>query len=423
MSNHAITQRSACRFCGSKDVRRFLHFPDIPFFDEVIPAERLGQEFLATMDVFWCADCRSVQSQHDVNASSYYTDYQYVASDSAFIREFMQRLASEAFSRFAMQPGDHVIEVGSADGYQLACFQQLGAKGLGFEAAENLCALSRQRGVAVTTELFTGESLHRIPQEFIPAQAFILLHTFDHLLDPIPFLDTLRSVLDPVRGILILEVHDLAEIICRRETSLFGHEHVSFLHLASMQRLLESRGFVLLDANFIPEEMRRGNSMLIAAGLKGCRHQPRVEIRAADYAWLDDWATYQRFEKVVQDAFRKLRETIRGKVAAGAKIAGYGAWGRGVTTLAMAELTAADLIYVCDRNPFLHGKFTPGSRIPIASPDRILADMPDEVIVFNYGYIAEIRKQLASYTDAGGRLISVLELLGGEKRGTAAIQK
>lgn len=413
MSSQTIAHRKACRLCGSTDVRRFLHFDSIPFFDEVIPAERLGKEFLAPMDVYWCGACCSVQSQHDVNVSSYYTDYQYVASDSEFIRTFMQELARQTFDRFGMKPGDHVLEVGSADGYQLACFQDLGAIGLGFEPAENLCELSRKRGVAVSTDLFTSETFHRIPEAFRPAQCFVLLHTFDHLLDPAPFLDAVRLALDPERGVLIIEVHDLQEIVRRRETSLFGHEHATFLQLNTMKRLLESRGFVLLDANFVPQNMRRGNSMLIAAGLKGCRHKPAVEVRQEDYAYLDDWNTYQEFETVIYGSFNRLRAYVQDKVNSGKKVAGYGAWGRGVTTMAMAKLTGKDLVFVCDRNPFLHGKFTPGSQVPIMPPEHLFSNPPDEVIVFNYGYMEEIRRQLDPYTQAGGRLVSVLDLLGG----------
>ena len=58
----------------------------------------------------------------------------------------------------------------------------------------------------------------------------MLLHTFDHLFDPAPFLDVVREVLDPVRGVLLLEVHDLQDIYVKRETALFGHEHATYLH-------------------------------------------------------------------------------------------------------------------------------------------------------------------------------------------------
>lgn len=415
MSTDSIVYRQACRFCGSRDVRRFLHFENIPFFDEVIPEERLGKEFLAPMDVYWCGECHCVQSQHDVNVSAYYTDYQYVASDSPFIRAFMDTLAGEVFSRFALQPGDHVIEVGSADGYQLAGFQARGATVLGFEPAENLCELSRKRGVEVVADLFTADSWTQIPDRFKPVQAFVLLHTFDHLLDPVPFLELVSRVLDPERGVLILEVHDLREIMDRRETSLLGHEHATFLHLGSMSRVLDRCGLVLLDANFVPENMRRGNSMLIAAGVKGGRHLPSIRLAEEDFARFDQWPTYEDFARTVDESFARVRDHVRAQVAAGRRLAGYGAWGRGVTTLAMAGLTACDFVFVCDRNPFLHGKFTPGSQVPIAPPERLLEEEIDEVIVFNYGYLEEIRHQLAAYTERGGRLTSVLDLLGGRQ--------
>ncbi|CAM5282719.1 hypothetical protein STENM223S_11451 [Streptomyces tendae] len=37
--------------------------------------------------------------------------------------------------------------------------------------------------------------------------------------------------------------------------------------------------------------------------------------------------------------------------------------------------------YTVDRNPYKHGRFTPGTRIPILSPERIAADRPDYVLV------------------------------------------
>jgi hypothetical protein len=80
----------------------------------------------------------------------------------------------------------------------------------------------------------------------------------------------------------------------------------------------------------------------------------------------------------------------------------------------MAKLTAKEIAFMCDRNPYLHGKYTPGSQIQISPPERIITDRPDEVIVFNYGYIEEIRQQLAPYVEAGGKLTSVLDLLGGK---------
>lgn len=411
MSNNTIIYRSQCRLCGSSRLRKILHLDNIPFFDEIISKQNLGKEFLAPIDIFWCEDCKSVQSQHDVNVSEYYADYQYVASDSEFIKAFMRKLAQWVYERFSFKMGDKFIEIGSANGYQLLCFKELGGDVLGFEPASNLCDLSKKNGVAVVNGLFTGDTLHLLPDAFTQVQGIVLLHTFDHLLSPVSFLEAVRQVIDPERGVLILEVHDLSEIINRREISLFGHEHATFLHLLTMKRLLERNGFKMLDANFIPEKERRANSMLIAAGLNTCKHEVNLNIDYEYYHKYDDYSVYENFQENVLESLKNLKSYIVERVKSGKKIAGYGAWGRGSTTLAMANLTAQDLVFVCDKNPLLHDCFTPGSNIIIKPPLAIIDEEVDEVIVFCYGYIEEIKSYLRKHLDRGGKITSVIEFL------------
>lgn len=411
MSEQSIAYRTRCRLCGSDDVRRFLHFDAMPFFNELVSAGRRGEEFLAPVDVFWCGACRSVQTQHDVNVGAHYIDYSYVASKSTFIQRFMRQLAKDVFRRFDLRRGDRVMEIGSADGFQLACFRDLGASVLGFEPAHNLSMLAQGRDIPTITEIFEGRTVGLIPSAFRPLQAVVLLHTFDHLLDPVPFLDAVRHVIDAERGVLIMEVHDLAQMVRNRETSLFGHEHATYLHLRSMMRVLTRCGFCLLDANFVPRDQMRGTSMLVAAGVQGCRHPVQVNLDVLTDGYLDDWRTYQEFAKVVYRSYDNLRHYVRTKVENGKRVAGYGAWGRGATTLAMAKLTSDDLIYVCDRNADLHGLYTPGSHIPIRPPEQVLREPVDEVIVFCHGYMSEIRQQFAMYVNSGGTLTSVLDVL------------
>lgn len=43
---------------------------------------------------------------------------------------------------------------------------------------------------------------------------------FDYLLDPAPFLEAVKMVLDPQRGVLVIAVHDLRGIVLRRDASL-----------------------------------------------------------------------------------------------------------------------------------------------------------------------------------------------------------
>jgi SAM-dependent methyltransferase len=408
---YTVSRRSRCRLCGGPALERFLHFEAIPFFDEVVTAESRGREFSHPMDLYFCQGCRSVQTQHDVNLHEYYHSYQYVASHSPFIRTYMQALVDYCWQRFGMKPQDRVIDVGAADGFLLSLFRQKGAGVLGFEAAENLTQLATEQGIPVVNALFTDESIDLIPGDFRKARLIVLLHTFDHLYDPAPFLGTVLRVLDPKRGVLMLEVHDLDDIHAKRETALFGHEHATYLHFGSMRRFLASQGLRMVDFNFLPKNMCRGSSMLVAATPEGSEVAEAPGLASFENRRLDELATFRDFQAAVARSFANLRRHVEAARAQGRRCAGYGGWGRGVTTLAMAGLGPHHLEFVVDGNPSLRGCYTPVTGLRIAGPEAVTRAAVDEVIVFNHGYIEEIRRTLATFIAEGGRVVNVLDLL------------
>ena len=77
----------------------------------------------------------------------------------------------------------------------------------------------------------------------------------------------------------------------------------------------------------------------------------------------------------------------------------------------MARLSAEHLEFVVDGNPNLRGCFTPVTGFRIEDPEAVSRKAVDEVIVFNYGYIEEIRQTLSGFIANGGKVVSVIDLL------------
>ena len=75
---------------------------------------------------------------------------------------------------------------------------------------------------------------------------------------------------------------------------------------------------------------------------------------------------------------------------AGKKVVGYGAPGKGNTLLNHCGIRPDLLAYTVDRNPYKHGRFTPGTRIPILAPERIAEDQPDYVLVLPWNLRDEL---------------------------------
>jgi SAM-dependent methyltransferase len=417
--NITATQRDRCRLCGSRDVRQFLEFSRYPLSDNHLKAPDGEGEFLFPYRAYWCADCRTAQNLTDFDWSSYYAEYDYTVSTSGFARQFMDRLTENAIGRYGLPAGSAVVEIGSSDGYQLSCFQRRGMKVFGYEPGRVLAQAAARLGVPTSTSLFTHQTLREIPCDMRPVQAFVSLYTLDHVPDPLACLQAIRSVLDPKRGLVIVEVHDLEKIVERREACLFCHEHTVYLTRESMARLMSRAGLKLVSIDLVAEPDRRGNSLLAVGAVEGSPIQPDLPPASDLAGAMDrDWAVYERFAAAVEGAHRHLGDYVRTQVAAGRRVAGYGASARAISTLSLASLTHEHIAYVCDANTNLHGMFLPKSHIPIAAPDRLGSAPVDEIIVFAYGYMREILAGLESFVRRGGKVTSLLDLLAAEPRGT-----
>jgi hypothetical protein len=97
--------------------------------------------------------------------------------------------------------------------------------------------------------------------------------------------------------------------------------------------------------------------------------------------------------------------------AEGKRVVGYGAPGKGNTLLNYCGIRSDLLEYTVDRNPYKHGRFTPGTRIPIHDPAQIDKDRPDVVLVLPWNLETEVTEQLAYIAEWGGQLAVPLPTL------------
>ena len=123
---------------------------------------------------------------------------------------------------------------------------------------------------------------------------------------------------------------------------------------------------------------------------------------AGGYAGL---AGYAGFEERVREAKRALLTFLIEERRAGRSVAGYGAPGKGNTLLNYCGIRTDLLDYTVDRNPYKHGRFTPGTRIPIHDPSRLAETRPDAILILPWNLRDEIARQLAYTREWGARLI------------------
>ncbi|MDQ4037053.1 MAG: SAM-dependent methyltransferase, partial [Actinomycetota bacterium] len=165
-------------------------------------------------------------------------------------------------------------------------------------------------------------------------------------------------------------------------------------------------GLQLVDGELVPTH---GGSLRLWAQRSEVAGPPSPAVAAVlaeeRAAGLDTVEGHGGFAAAVSRVRVDLLRFLLDAADAGKKVVGYGAPGKGNTLLNYCGIRTDLLQYTVDRNPYKHGRFTPGTRIPIHAPQRLATDRPDYVLVLPWNLRTEITEQLSYVVEWGGRLV------------------
>jgi hypothetical protein len=234
---------------------------------------------------------------------------------------------------------------------------------------------------------------------------------YAHIPDLLGFTRALRRLVAP-GGTVSVEVHHARQLVTEAQFDTVYHEHFQYYTVLSAQRALATAGLVLTE---VEELSTHGGSLRLwarpseAAPVVG----PSVEaaLRAERDAGLDRPAGYRDLAAAVSRIRDDLMEFLIDCRRAGLRVAGYGAPGKGNTLLNYCGVRPDLLGYLVDRNPYKHGRFSPGARLPIHPVEKLVEDRPDVILVLPWNLRTEITAQLEAQVDWPARLVFPLPRL------------
>jgi C-methyltransferase C-terminal domain/Putative zinc binding domain len=213
-------------------------------------------------------------------------------------------------------------------------------------------------------------------------------------------------------GVLLLQYHSLATIICHGQWNALRHGHYAYYSTATLVNMLDSHGFRPRMAWQFP---LYGGTVLLSAS------QVDVGVTDADVAEPANRVPAVLAEEASAgvrdpDALRKLQDSVGARAAAlhdwlasersaGRRVLGYGAASRAVSLLRQAHVDSSLLPAVVDASPAKHGLRMPGTDIPIVSPAELAARRPDSVLVMLSDLRAEVRAAFPEVERGGGRWV------------------
>ncbi|MEP7160901.1 MAG: class I SAM-dependent methyltransferase [Dermatophilaceae bacterium] len=396
-----------CRVCGSPLHRTFVDLGAAPPCEAILSAQDAQRgEVAYPLHVRICTECLLVQLPEVIPAEDIFTaDYAYFSSYSTSWVEHARQYALAMIGRLALGPDSRVIEVASNDGYLLRHFRDAGIPCLGVEPTANTAAAAVAAGIPTEVCFLGATTGAEIAARHGRADLVAANNVYAHVPDLADFTLGLAALLAPT-GTLTMEFPHLMRLIEQRQYDTIYHEHFQYYTLLTAQRAVALGGLAIVD---VEELSTHGGSLRVY-----CRHadaagEPSAAV--ADLlgreraAGLHDLAGHEGFDAAVAGVKRDLLRFLLQAQEDGKTVAGYGAPGKGNTLLNHCGIRGDLLAFTVDRNPHKHGKFLPGSRIPVRAPEAIDAARPDYILVLPWNLRAEIAEQLSYVSDWGGRLV------------------
>lgn len=397
----------ACRGCGALLQHSFVDLGMSPLCESYISREQAnGMEPFYPLHAYVCDRCWLVQLLEYVSAGDIFSHYAYFSSYSSSWLRHAEEYVSMISRRLALKPEEQVVEIASNDGYLLQYFVQRGQNVLGIEPAANVAETAVKKGVPSRVAFFGRQLASTLVEEGVQAKLLLGNNVLAHVPDLNDFVGGLKMLLAP-DGTITMEFPHLQRLMEGNQFDTIYHEHFCYFSFLAVGTVFESHGLTLYD---VEELSTHGGSLRIYAGHKeweGAVETDRVkELRARERELrFDQLETYTRFRQQVEETKWSLLECLIKLRREGKTIAGYGAPGKGNTLLNYCGIRTDLVDYTVDRNPFKHGKFLPGTRIPIFAPDRIRETRPDYVLVLPWNLREEIVKQLDYIREWNGKFI------------------
>jgi SAM-dependent methyltransferase len=412
-SQAAVARLGAvCRFCAAPLRHSFVDLGLSPLCQTHIEPAQLGDaEPFYPLHALVCDRCWLVQLQEFVAPGDIFSEYAYFSSYSDSWVEHAGRYAQKMQSNFAIASGSLVVEIASNDGYLLQHFVKNGVPVLGIEPAANVAKVAVGKGIRSEVMFFGRDTAQKVAAKYGHADLLLGNNVLAHVPDLNDFVGGMQILLKK-DGVITMEFPHLLRLIEGNQFDTIYHEHFSYFSFLTVRRVFAHHGLELFD---VEELSTHGGSLRIYGQHAGAGRPVTERVtellgreRKLGFETLE---MYSRFGEQVRETKRKVLEFLVDAKRAGKSVAGYGAPGKGNTLLNYCGIRTDFIDYTVDRNPYKQGKYTPGTRIPILTPETIRATRPDYIFVLPWNLADEITAQLAYVREWGGKFVLPIPIL------------
>ncbi|TGS82672.1 class I SAM-dependent methyltransferase [Mesorhizobium sp. M3A.F.Ca.ET.174.01.1.1] len=395
-----------CRLCGSRLRHTLVDLGMSPPCESFLRADQLDQvELYYPLNVLVCDTCYLVQLKEYMSPETIFSEYAYFSSFSTSWVAHAKTYCEAITKRLGLGADSLAVELASNDGYLLQHFLPLGVPVLGVEPAANVARAALEKGVPTRVDFFGVRLALQMVAEGLRADLIIGNNVLAQVPDLNDFVAGMKILLKP-QGVVTLEFPHIERLMAENQFDTIYHEHFSYFSLLTIDLMAARHGLRLID---VEELSTHGGSLRVYLANEDSNWpvNDRVAklLERENRHGLTEMATYASFGDKAQRAKRDLLAFLISAKNEGKKICGYGAPGKGNTLLNYCAIGPDFLDFTVDRNPYKHGRFTPGMHIPIRPVDAIDHAKPDYILILPWNLKDEIIHQMHHVAAWGAKFV------------------
>lgn len=400
-----IKPHTLCRICGSEKLIPFLDLGEQPLANAFLAEADLSRpEPRYPLRALFCENCGLSQLGETVSPEVLFRQYVYFSSGMPSEKHF-RAYAEEVRSRFINDSGDLVVEIGSNDGHLLRPLRDFGSRVLGVDPARNIAAAANQQGVETIVDFFSEKLARGIRAQYGAARVILANNVVAHIDDHHDLIRGVRELLHP-QGIFIFEAPYLLDMFENLAFDSIYHEHLSYLSVRPLARLLGEHGLEIFEVKMTPAQ---GNySLRVYVCKKGARP---AQSSVAEFLAMEkgsgfgDLSVYRDLASRIANLKEDTVETVSSLKKRGKRIAAYGAPARGNTLLNYFGIGRDALEYATEELPSKIGLYTPGMKVPVVDVREARKNPPDYYLLLAWPYQNVILEKEKAFREKGGKFI------------------
>jgi len=352
-----------CRLCNSTDLKLFLEVQKTAGnISRMLKKEELGLVKATDLKVYKCCQCGFTQLNKTL-ADDFYDEYLMGTSFSPQMDDYQMSQASNFINRYHLQ-GKSIIEVGCGDGGYLEKLNQAGAKAVGIEPSKKF----RDEALKKNLKVYLGYVSKQNPIPNGEYDAFVTRQVLEHVPEIHDFLQGIKKSIKK-DSIGLIEVPSLEKAIKDKRFYDFFPDHLNYYSKQTLKLALEMNQFEVIEIV----------------------HGMHDEYNIAYVKNIDSNEVFNMQESML-DIITQINNLITKEKQFNRKIAIWGAGGKGISTMAAANVEGVS--YVIDTDPHKQGLFTPVLHLPIHSPEILNIQPVDTILITALAYTNEILDQL-----------------------------